>query len=385
MNSKPTIVFFCATYLKPEMLHVYRQITRLSDWDVHAVTQRVENREQFPLASLHEVPRSPWRWMGRLKERHGQAGPWQAGRREVDEVLDVVKSVRADVMHLFFGNVAVHWLELLRRIDIPVVVSFHGADVTGAIAGPAYRAARDEVFARSSRIACRSEALAARVIALGAPHDKTCVTRTVIPVPDEFARSAAAAESNTILQASRLVPKKGVKTTLLAFAKCSTNHPESRLTIAGEGPMAEELRGLAAQLGIADRVRFTGFLTQAQLAGEFKKTAAFVHPSESVNGDTEGVPNSLLEAMAAGIPVVATRHGGIVEAVKDGESGFLVHEGDADALAERMGRLLNDAALNQQMGRAAHESVRASYSESASAQGLDRLYRGLIPSSGSPT
>jgi glycosyltransferase involved in cell wall biosynthesis len=384
MKTQPGILFFCATYLKPEMLHVHRQITRLSGWDVHAVTQRVENREQFPLPSLHMIPRSPWRWIGRLKERHWHAGPWQADRREVDAVLDVVRAAKVDVMHIFFGNVAVHWLDLLRQIDIPVVVSFHGADVTGAIAEPRYQAARDEVFARASRIACRSDALAERVITMGAPRDKTVVTRTVVPVPDGFVRSAEASASNAILQASRLVPKKGLKTTLHAFAKMDAVRPGAQLTLAGEGPMEQELRELASQLGVVDRVRFAGFLNQQQLAEEFEKSAVFVHPSESINGDTEGVPNSLLEAMAAGIPVVATRHGGIVEAVMDGETGFLVDESDADALADRIGLLLSDPSLNLKMGEAAQESVRRSYSESASAVALDRLYRSLIPS-GFPT
>lgn len=377
--SNPRIVFFCATYLKPEMLHVHRQITWLPGWDAHVVTQRVENLHQFPISSLQVIPRSPWRWMGRVRERHFQAGPWQAGRREVEAVIQHIQSVQADVLHVFFGNVAVHWLDLFRRCDLPVVVSFHGADVTGAIAGDPFRAAREEVFARASRIACRSDALAERVIALGSPRDKTCVTRTVIPVPDEFDRSYEAASSHTIIQASRLVPKKGVATTIRAFAKWNAQDPESRLTIAGDGPMESELRAMVAQMGLQDRVRLVGFLDQNQLRSELKKSAIFVHPSESVHGDTEGVPNSLLEAMAVGLPVVATRHGGIVEAVHDTKSGFLVNEQDPDALADRMGRLLSDPALNIQMGRAAQDAVRESYSESASAAELDKLYRSLLP------
>jgi len=381
----PTITFFCATYLKPEMLHIHRQITLLPGWDVHVITQRIENLAQFPVASLDVVPRSPWRWASRLRERSMKSGPWQASAREVDTMLHHIQARGSDVLHIFFGNVAVHWLPLLRKIDIPVVVSFHGADVAGAIAGPAYAAARGEVFARADVIACRSTALAERVAAMGADQGKTRVTRTVIPDSKVPLRALSAVASHTILQACRLVPKKGLVTTLHAFARVCKKDATARLTLAGEGPMETELRALAAELGVADRVRFAGFLPQAQLADELARAAIFVHPSESIAGDTEGVPNSMLEAMAAGVPVVATRHGGIVEAVVDGTNGFLVPERDDEMLADRMAVLLEDSDLNARMGCAARDAVQQGYSEDASGAALADLYRTVAGQRKRPT
>lgn len=360
------------------MLHVHRQITMLPDWDVHVIAQRVENIAQFPIASLDVVPRSSWRWAGRLHERIFHHGPWQAGRHEVDRVLEKLRANQSEILHLFFGNVAVHWLPLLRKIDLPVVVSFHGADVAGAIAGAEYRAAREEVFARATVIACRSEALAARVAAMGAPKEKIRITRTVIPVPDNLSRTPSATTSQTLLQASRLVPKKGLATTLRAFARISKNLPAAHLVIAGEGPLEADLRIQTQDLGVADRVRFAGFLNQPQLTAEFSQAAVFTHPSESIHGDTEGVPNSMLEAMAAGVPVVATRHGGIVEAVEDGVTGFLVDERDDAALADRLLMLLTNPDLNTRMGEAAQASIRTVYSEAASAADLSALYHAVI-------
>ena len=109
--------------------------------------------------------------------------------------------------------------------------------------------------------------------------------------------------------------------------------------------MLEQLRALASELGVGGRVRFTGFLSQAELRKLYEGSHLFLHPSElGADGNQEGVPNSMLEAMATGLPVLATRHGGIPEAVETG--GILVAEGDDEALAGAMRELAsNPAAL----------------------------------------
>lgn len=350
----------------------------LPGWDTHVITQRIEHLSSFPVSSIDVVPRSAWRWLSRARERAFDNGPWQASTAETDAVIAKLQATSADVLHIFFGNVAVHWLRLLEHVDVPVVVSFHGADVAGAIAGDSYRSARKAVFSHASLIACRSDALAERVILLGAPREKIRVTRTVVPVAEICPRDPNAAQSRQILQASRLVPKKGLATTLQAFAKLQQEVPEAQLVIAGEGPMEEELRDLATELGVGGSVRFTGFIDQSALASELARSAAFVHPSETVDGDTEGVPNSLLEAMGAGVPVVATRHGGIVEAVEDGVTGYLASERDSAAIAEKLKQLVSNPAHNLEMGAAGYTFVRENYSEKASAAALAKLYQTLI-------
>ena len=139
------------------------------------------------------------------------------------------------------------------------------------------------------------------------------------------------------VQACRLIAKKGLPTTLRAFALFPAEHSGARLTVAGEGPLLGELEELAASLGIAASVRFAGFLSQRELGELLGSAHFFLHPSEQgLDGDQEGVPNGLLEAMAYGVPVLATRHGGIPEAVEHGVSGMLVAERDHTALAAEM-------------------------------------------------
>jgi colanic acid/amylovoran biosynthesis glycosyltransferase len=128
-----------------------------------------------------------------------------------------------------------------------------------------------------------------------------------------------------IMQASRLVEKKGLETTLGAFALFRKRWPRAALIICGDGPLRPHFELLARRLELGDSVRFTGFLSESELVQWYQQSHIFVHPSETAfDGNQEGIPNSLLEAMATGLPVIATRHGGIAEAVEHTISGLLV-------------------------------------------------------------
>jgi colanic acid/amylovoran biosynthesis glycosyltransferase len=177
------------------------------------------------------------------------------------------------------------------------------------------------------------------------------------------------------VQACRLIEKKGLRTSLLAFAKFAARHPQSSFTVAGEGPLRSELEAQAGALGIDEKVSFPGFVSQAQLRELFHHSHIFLHPSErGADGNQEGVPNSMLEAMASGLPVFATEHGGIPEAIEHGKSGVLVKEGDHDALA----RTLLEAAMSPDalttIARGGAESVRQKFEQSAQTRKLEDYY-----------
>src|SRR6516162_1337776 len=121
---------------------------------------------------------------------------------------------------------------------------------------------------------------------------------------------------------------------------------------------------LAGGLGILRDVHFVGFLPQPKLLDLYAGSHLFLHPSEiSPNQDQEGVPNSVLEAMATGLPVVATRHGGIPEAVDHGRTGFLVAEEDHVGLADAMQLITSSPALLKRMGARAHATIRERFEQ----------------------
>ncbi len=156
------------------MHHIHRQILAV-DEGAFVLAQKIENRGAFPGAVVEVVPRSPWRFVGREIERRITHAPWQITRGEAKRMREALSRRGAEVLHVFFGNVAVHMMPLLESIDLPVVVSFHGADVAGAIATSEYRQSRERVFARAASVACRSEALADAVEKMGC-RERSCAS-----------------------------------------------------------------------------------------------------------------------------------------------------------------------------------------------------------------
>ncbi|MEX1117916.1 MAG: glycosyltransferase [Terrimicrobiaceae bacterium] len=357
------------------MLHVHRHVNALTDFHPLVITQKL--RGSWPGESPRVVKRSITRELGRLVERCSGI-PWQVSDREARQITGLIHRGRADLLHIFFGSSAIHLLPVIRKSSIPVVVSFHGSDVAGPMAGRPYRKALDEMFDRATLVPCRSEHLATAVRALGCPEQKIRVMRAVLPPIAKRDITPPPDGAWSLLQAGRMVPKKGMTTALKAFAMFHHQFPKATFTIAGEGPLRESLVELASGLGLSQSVDFCGFLSQEELTKRFENTHLYLHPSETVDGDTEGVPNALLEAMAHGIPSVATRHGGIPEAVEDNLSGLLCEEHQPDQLAESLLRLANDPGLFASISEGASHRIVDKFSHEAQAAQIAALYREAI-------
>ena len=224
----PCVAFFCATFLKPEMLHVHRQIAGLQAFRPVVIAQKREG--SWPVESIEVVRRSPGRFLARAEEKRS-GRPWQISGGEAARVLSVIRREKAVLLHVFFGNVAVHLLPLLRRCPIPIVVSFHGSDVAGSMASEGYSAAREELFTLATVVPCRSEQLATTVAKLGCPESKTRLMRTVLPDIPFMQREPPVDGAWKIVQAARLVRKKGLSTAVQVLpGSCASIHAQvSRL------------------------------------------------------------------------------------------------------------------------------------------------------------
>ena len=220
---------------------------------------------------------------------------------------------------------------------------------------PAYREATLRMLDAVTLVLVRSESLRRAVVDLGCDPKKIEIQRTGIPLEEFPFRDRAVPKNGEwqFVQAGRLIEKKGLPVTLRAFSTFLKQHPNAMLTIAGEGPLLSELQKFARELGIADRVSFTGFVSQEQLREIYYRSHIFVHPSQTGrDGNQEGIPNSMLEAMATGLPVFATEHGGIPEAIENGVSGVLVPERDDEALARALLNAAQDPGLLSRIARA---------------------------------
>jgi colanic acid/amylovoran biosynthesis glycosyltransferase len=376
-DAAPVVASYCATFLKPEMLHIYRQITALKRFRPVVIAQKREETERFPFQPVFIVGKPATHFLRRFWYRQLQDAPWQISRAEVARIERILSQTRAQLLHIYFGHIAVHLLPLIRHWPNPTVVSFHGADVLVDLEKPHYRAATREMLAAARLVLVRSQSLGRGVEALGCAQDKIRLHRTGIPLAEIPYRPRTWPNDGEwkLLQAGRLIEKKGFQTSLRAFAVLQKKFPGATFTIAGEGPIKNELQNLARELGIAEQVRFAGFLSRAQLREELFRSHVFLQPSElGRDGNQEGVPNAMLEAMASGLPVFATRHGGIPEAIEERVSGVLIDERDHGALAKALLDWTERPEALHGLAEAGARAVAAKFEQNAAAGALEELY-----------
>jgi len=373
-DSRPVIACYCATFLKPEMLHIYRQITALQRCAPVVIAQKREHTERFPFEPIHIVPKPATHFLRRFWFRQLRDMPWQISDAELRVLLRVLSRIDARVLHIYFGQIAVHLLPLIRAWKNPSIVSFHGADVTVDMNKPAYREATRQMLDTVKLVLVRSESLRRAVVDLGCDETKIAVQRTGIPLEEFPFRERSFPQDGEwrLVQAGRLIEKKGLPVTLSAFAVFLDRYPNATLTIAGEGALLDELK-------IEKRVLFTGFISQEQLRDIYYRSHIFLHPSQiGRDGNQEGVPNSMLEAMASGLPVFATEHGGIPEAIESAVSGVLVPEHDHEALSRALLSATQDLIFLSGIARSAAEVVRKNFDLRTQAQRLDDIYLQII-------
>jgi len=382
--SQPVVASYCTTFLKKEMRHIYRQVTGLQEFKTFVLTRCRENEDVYPFDDVEILLRPRTNFLRRFYRKHIRRMPAIHYRGEYDQLIEVLRRREVDLMHVYFGHTGVHLLPFLQAWPIPALVSFHGMDIMTRDDQPSYAGKLKELLQTVPMVLARSESLADRLVALGCDRGKIRLNRTSIPL-DGFPYQDRQPPSDgawKFIQASRFIAKKGLEVTLKSFARTKNTYPNAELILAGAGPLEESLKRQATELGILSSVTFTGFLDQEALAKAYREAHVFVHPSQTTEtGDQEGVPNAMLEAMAMGLPVVATLHGGIPEAVTSESTGLLVPERDVDAFTAALERLCGDGALYQTLSRNASESVRQNFEQSRSIARLEAAYRELLGSS----
>lgn len=199
--------------------------------------------------------------------------------------------------------------------------------------------------------------------------DKMHVIRCGLPFDRIPLKSPAEAGKKTIICVGRLSPEKGQAGFLRAFAKLRSSHPELALRLVGDGPERAGLEALAQELGVSDAVTFAGRLPENETLAEIARADLLVLPSFM-----EGLPIVLMEAMAVGVPVIASRVAGIPELVEDGVTGLLFTPSNWDELASRIDRLLGDDALQASLAERAKAKVAAEFDTRKSATEIAQLF-----------
>lgn len=326
----------------------------------------------FPQLEASGVPISEYRIHSLYNPRSLRAR-LEFGRYLRRHSIDIVHS------YGFYSNVFA--LPAAQLAGVPVTIA--SIRDTGEMLSGMKKRVQKLFCRRADCILANADGVRSWLIAEGYPAEKIQVIRNGIALPPARRRGPSAFRQElgldpgvpVIAVVSRLVRVKGVEHFLEAAAKVSVLFPRARFLVVGGGPHQAALERYSAQLGLHGRVTFTGFRGDVYevLAG----IDVYVLPSLS-----EGLSNSLLESMAAGVPTIATRVGGTPEALEDGQSGLLVRPGDCDALARAMCLLLRNPELAAAFGRAGRCRVEAAFTIEKMVRQTESLYLRLLEQKG---
>lgn len=325
------------------------------------------------------VARAVNRPLGRIYQLLARAMPTGFRTRALGRHL---RRRDVEVVLAEYGPTAVAVLDACRQEGIPLIAHFHGYDAYDGRILEEHRERYAELFRSCAAIVAVSRDMVDRLAEMGAPEAR--IRWIPCGVDCERIRPGDPESAPPHFGAvGRFVHKKAPYLTVLAFAEVAREVEGARLTMLGDGPELETCRRLALALGIADRVDLPGAVAHEEVVALLRGVRAFVqHSVRTRTGDSEGTPVAVSEAGAAGLPVVATRHAGIADVVVDGETGFLVEEGDVRAMAQAMARLARDPGLAGRMGAANRARVCREFSMDRSIGRLDALVKEVAGGAG---
>jgi glycosyltransferase involved in cell wall biosynthesis len=333
---------------------------------------------QAPDGSVTLAAPGPFGAMGRLTFR-------QLGR--IPGKLDrLVAKRHPKLVHAQFGLGGALALPIADRTGLPLVVTFHGGDATKdkhydarPVVPTIFQRRRQAMAERAQAILCVSHFVRDTLIGRGFPAVKLETHYLGIEIPKDVVLPPVGL-SGTVLFVGRLVEKKGVDTLIDAMAIARRTDPGLELVVVGDGPARRELEERAAVAGV--KAQFRGWLKEKEVRAAMRRAMVLAVPSRTAgSGDSEGLPTVIMEAMALGVPVVATRHAGIPEIVSHGVTGLLAPEAEPAALAETILALRRDPDLAGRLRGEAYADVRARFDATRQSARLERRLMEIISKS----
>jgi glycosyltransferase involved in cell wall biosynthesis len=307
------------------------------------------------------------RLMAAIGRRIGavSASRWRE-RIQRSALIDLLGPRKPDVILANYGQSGVLLGPVAKSLGVPMVVMFHGADASRLASRPEWQERFREVFAQAALVIGPSNYVVDRLVSLGCPSEKARVLRYGIRMrtDNKCAEHVASGRPVRFLSVGRHIPKKHPVGLIRAFHRCvnQLGPGQATLKFIGDGPLFEDVAATVRELGLQDDVFLTGSLGHDAVLKAYDDADIYVqHSVVAPDGDEEGLPVSITEALAAGLPVVATRHSGIPEVVREGVTGYLVEEHDLDAMGRRMANLARQPELCIAMGRNGMDLMRAEF------------------------
>jgi glycosyltransferase involved in cell wall biosynthesis len=372
MRDKPVVLRYKVEFLPLSETFIYNQIRALKRFEAVVVTEKRLNEKVYPFDRIDLIERRP-----------ALMPPFLARRRFSRQLAAIAHRHHARLVHANFGGIGAQLIGPCRRIGIPLVTSFHGNDVY--VLPHKKPGIYDELFRHGALLICTSGYLRARLLKVGAPPDRTIVHHAGIEVAKFPFKERRPNEGGPmrLLAVGRFVRKKGFHLLIDAVHQLAERGRNVELTLVGFGPNAGRLEQFRAAGPGADRI----FIRHSdksphphRMRNEELERAHLAVISSSVTrkGSMESLCWYAVEAQACGLPLVATRHNGIPEAVDEGRSAVLVDENDAEALAAGIEQLLDRPADWPAMGRAGRAYVEEKFDLARNTSALEEIYDSII-------
>jgi colanic acid/amylovoran biosynthesis glycosyltransferase len=377
MQARRTLIVYRDELLGPSETFIRAQGESLDRFRALYVGARRTAGLQLPDLRVHIMSEDGW--VGRLQRaRFKLLGPSAALRA-------MLASDQPALVHAHFGPDACDAIALARALEVPLVVTFHGHDVTTSDKHLPYLyiRRRNSLKRFGARFICVSDFVRQQAIEKGFPPHKTVMHYTGIDT-DLFCPHAGVPRLPIVLFVGRLVAKKGCASLIRAMARVQAVTPDVQLVVIGDGPLRPTLERQAAEL--LRNHEFLGVRSPEAVKEWMNRSALFCVPSQTApSGDAEGFGMAFAEAQAMGLPVVSFASGGIPEIVADGQTGFLVREGDWQSLADKLLVLLSDKDLWLRFSKAGQSRVRARFDLWKQTSALEQIYDDVLAErSGAP-
>jgi len=275
-------------------------------------------------------------------------------------LLYSLKREKVDCVLAEYGPTAGESLSVIKHLKLPLIVHFHGYDASVTSVIEKYKNSYKEVFDYADSIIAVSKKMKEALIRLDCDERK--ITISTYGPDSTFLNNRPEYNNRQFVSVGRFVEKKAPHLTILAFKKVVEEFPDAKLVMAGDGKLLNICKELVRGLNLENNIEFKGICNSEEIKELFAGSIAYVqHSIVAENGDSEGTPVAILEAQAAGLPVISTYHAGIPEVVIHNETGLLVQEYDITGMGQHMIRVLKENSLAQKLGQAGRERIQQSF------------------------
>jgi len=375
------VIHLRRTILPPTETFIYSQLIHLPPEKAVVLTRDVQNLESFHGLTVSAFSQESENWH-KCWSRFNYRIFRRMTKFERDFYVREILAFKPDLLHVHFAVDAAYFSNVWRQVHLPVVVSCYGYDISsfpnryGGWGGHYLQ----KVWRFASLILAMSNDMREDLLRLGCPDEKIRVHYHGINLERfKYVDRGSDVKKVRILFVGSLTRRKGVEDILRAFAQIAKQRPQTELRFVGSGVIRSNLEQMARSWGLESRVSFAGFIEHKKLQDELSFAHIFCHPSRTlINGDKEGIPGTIVEAMATGLPVVTTKHAGIPEMVRDGVDGFVVAEGDVTAITQALLTLVDRPYLRAQMGRKAMKQIHELANVVRRTADLEAIYRDVI-------